>query len=204
MEAAVTAGYVNSVADVRDFCLGRLRTAGRIGAAFAATACTYWLDGASAEQWAELDAELSARTPSEATRVASRALGSGLRRLLVATIPANAAELAVHWRLCPSPAPHQPLVLGAGIAMAGGDPAMAARAAALGLCTASASAAVRLLGLDPYRTHTVVADLSDDIEALVSDSSRLQSLAELPADSAPALDLLADVHAQMEVRLFAS
>lgn len=204
MEAAVAAGYVRSVADVQAFCLGRLNTAGRVAPAFAATACRYWVCGVAPHGWARLDAEFSARTPSEVTRAASRSLGSGLRRLIVATVPAEAPVLGERWQLCPRPAPHHPIVLGSAIAMTGGDPLMAARAAALGLCTTAASAAVRLLGLDPYQVHTVIADLSEQIEAAALQGARHCEVAELPAASAPALDLLADVHAELEVRLFAS
>lgn len=208
MEAAVTAGWVRDVADVGEFCRGRLRTSGRVAAAFAAAACRLWLGPAagsgtachpapgpsvgSAVQWLALDGELSARTPSEAMRVASRALGGGLRRLLRATVPD--VDLAV-WQAI-RPAPHHPLVLGAACALTGGGPRLAARAAALATCTGPASAAVRLLGLDPYAVHTVIAELGPEIDAI--DHSGL------PADGAPGLDLLADHQLRTEVRLFAS
>ena len=81
MEPAVTAGLVHDLADVEDFCRGRLRTAGRVAAAFAAAACTLGLDHAGPD-WDDLDAELEARIPSEAARTASRQLGNGLRRML--------------------------------------------------------------------------------------------------------------------------
>ncbi|MDT4979359.1 MAG: urease accessory protein, partial [Pseudonocardiales bacterium] len=98
------------------------------------------------------------------------------------------------------------LVLGAGVALAGGDPTLAARAAALGVCTGPASAAVRLLGLDPYGAQRILAELAPEIDdcgslALSSTASEPQSLA---ADGAPALDLRADHHLTTEVRLFAS
>ena len=99
------------------------------------------------------------------------------------------------------PAPHHPLVLGAGTALTGGDARHAARAAALAACTSPASAAVRLLGLDPYAVHTAVAGLTTEIESIADDAARS---GDLPATSAPALDLLADVHAREEARLFAS
>src|ERR1700710_2779509 len=113
MEAAVVTGSVVTVADVAAFCRGRLRTSGRVLTAFAATACRCWLEGAGPQTWAELDAEFSARTPSEVTRAASRTLGSGLRRLLIATAPTDRADVTARFALCPRPAPHQPLVIGA-------------------------------------------------------------------------------------------
>ena len=203
MEAAVTGGFVATLQDVRDFCRGRLATTGLVVAAFAAAACRGWSAGWSARQWCELDAEFTARTPSPATRAASRTLGSGLRRLLLATVPDHARAVRDAWADCPQPAPHHPLVLGAATALVGGSPAVAAEAAALSVCLAPASAAVRLLGLDPYAVHGVLSELAADIErcALTAADDRL---AELPACSAPALELLADVHAASEVRLFAS
>ncbi|HEY2985463.1 MAG TPA: urease accessory UreF family protein, partial [Jatrophihabitantaceae bacterium] len=141
------------------------------------------------DRWQELDAELSARMPSEAVRAASRTLGSGLRRLVRVTVPdADLAALGER--------PHHALMLGAACALTGGTPQVAARAAALATCTAPASAAIRLLGLDPYAVHGMIAGLATEIDAI--------DFGGLPADSAPALDLLADVHATQEVRLFAS
>jgi urease accessory protein len=193
MEPAITCGMVRNLADVEAFCRGRLRTSGRVAAAFAAAACELW-PGEPAE-WAELDAELAARTPSEAVRAASRQLGNGLRRLLRATAPS--ADLVAPWAGLPPPAPHHPLVLGAGVALAGGSPDLAARAAALGTVSVPASAAVRLLGLDPFAVHAMLARLAPEVDACAA-------IRGLPADSAPALELLADFHLTTEVRLFAS
>lgn len=203
MESAISAGLVHHAGDVEQFCAGRLLTSGRVAAAFAAAACRHWhvvgvtscdrddnqpaaSDGRP-DRWAELDAEFDARTPSEALRAASRQLGNGLRRLARATMPD--AEL---------PAAHHPIVLGAAVGAAGGSPDLAARAAALSTVTVPASAAVRLLGLDPFTMYSVLAKLARDIDALSHDH------ATLPCDAAPALDLLADHHLTTEVRLFAS
>jgi urease accessory protein len=220
MEAAVTAGFVTGLADVEQFCRLRLLTAGQAAAAFAAAAAQLWAAGAGSgggsgdgsgggsggrsARWAELDGELSARVPSAATRAASRQLGSGLRRLLAAMVPS--ADLRAPWREIARPAPHHPLVLGAAVAIAGGDPQLAATAAALGTCTAAASAAVRLLGLDPYGAQAVLAGLAGEINATAAAQAAgdLGDFAGLPALGTPALDLLADVHARSEVRLFAS
>ena len=156
----------------------------------------------TAENWQLLDLEFSARTPSEALRASSRALGAGLRRLLRASAPEQ--NLLV-WQAI-LPAPHHPLVLGAGCAMFGGTPELAARAAVLGICTAPASAAIRLLGLDPYAVHAVLAELGSEIDdlSLASVPTGGFGVAGLPSNGAPALDLLADYHLTKEVRLFAS
>jgi urease accessory protein len=199
LEAAVTAGIVDDVDDVRAFCRGRLRTSGRVAAAFAAAACATWPDG----DWPALHAELDARMPSQALRTASYAMGAGLRRLL--------HSLAADLTVLGDPV-HHPIALGAGVAFAGGTPEDAARAAALGVCTSAASAAVRLLGLDPYAVHGMLASLTPEIDTLALRSCNSGrpydaegcTIAKLPADSAPGMDLLADVHLTQEVRLFAS
>jgi urease accessory protein len=236
MEAAVGTGLVTGLADLEDFCQTRLRTSARTAAAFAAAsarvadlyaersvvpACAR-MRPAPAELWAVLDAEFGARTPSEAARAASRQLGGGLLRLLRRMLPSAGAGLLVTLRArCPPPAPHQPLVLGAGVALAGGTPELAARAAALGCCAGPASAAVRLLGLDPFAVQAMLARLAPGIDACAAAAaysaaglsetglsetglSETGPLAGLAADAAPALDLLPDVHLTAEVRLFAS
>ena len=68
------------------------------------------------------------------------------------------------WARCGAPAPHHPLVLGAGVALAGGTPVLSARAAALAACSGPASAAVRLLGLDPFAVQGLLARLAPDID----------------------------------------
>jgi urease accessory protein len=202
MEAAVTAGLVQDLADVEEFCRFRLRTTGLVNAAFAAHACAAWLSGAAPEVWRELDEELSARTPSAAMRIASRQLGGGLRRLLRAMLPD--ADLDSPWLGLPAPAPHHPLVLGAAVALAGGDPALASTAAAVATCSGPASAAVRLLGLDPFAVQAALARLLSGEGPPSGVSNAADSPRSLPSHAAPALDLLADVALTAEVRLFAS
>jgi len=196
MESAVDAGHVVDLDDVESFCRARLQTSARIAATAAAHASRVSLD--EPQQWLELDQELEARTPSPANRLASRQLGSGLRRLLRASIPSAPIDSA--WSRIDG-APHHPLVLGAACRLSGADAVSAAGAAALMSCTAPASAAVRLLGLDPCAVHAMLARLAVDIDALAVQAA---TLTEIPADSAPALDLLADYHLTREVRLFAS
>ena len=221
MEAAIGTGLVTGLPGLEDFCRARLRTSARVSAAFAAAAARVQADFSgrpgqqqadqqqagerrAEQQWAELDAELEARTPSEAMRASSRALGGGLIRLLRSVLPE--AGLVTPWTLGAGPAPHHPLVLGAGVALAGGTPELAARAAALAACAGPASAAVRLLGLDPFAVQATLARLAPGIDecAAAAAAAAAGPVSLLPADAAPALDLLADYHLTAEVRLFAS
>ena len=184
VEEAAARGLVTDEASLESFLVGRLRTAGLVSAAFAAAA----VDG----DWSTLDVELDARTPSPAQRAASRAQGrSTLRAGRVAWPSPLLDELSQ---------PHHAIAVGALVRVAGGTRAEAAECAAYLSVSGPASAAVRLLGLDPFRVNAIVARIG--ISSIVHDS-----LAGLPMPGAPALDLFADNHArihQQEVRLFVS
>jgi urease accessory protein len=102
--------------------------------------------------------------------------------------------------------PHHAVVLGAAAAAAGCDVGDAARIAAYQSVAGAASAAVRLLALDPMRAAAVLARLSRDIDRIAerAAAAAFGPLDELPCPSAPALDLLAEAHIRAEVRLFES
>lgn len=184
LEAAVTAGRVGDLETLAAFLRGRLATVGLVSAAFAGAACR----GADVRT---LDGEMDARTPSPALRKASRAQGRALLRAGRALWTLSTVERELH----------HPVALGVVAAAAGLSPAEAALTAAYGAVTGPASAAVRLLGLDPYATHALVARLAGDCDAV---AARATTVDELPACSAPLLDIEAEVHATWEVRLFAS
>jgi len=206
MEAAVMTGLVTDLASAEDFCRARLRTSAKVSAAFAAASCRLFGNERLSVPalLPVLDLEYETRIASEATRSASRQLGKGLTRLIRSVIVE--ADVATAFSRCAGPAPHQPLVLGTGVALAGGDPELAGRAAALGACAGPASAAVRLLGLDPLAVQAMLARLAPEIDQVAMAAAAMAAMppASLPADGAPALDLLADYHLTAEVRLFAS
>jgi urease accessory protein len=215
LEPAATAGTVTDLASLEVFLRGRLRTAGMAAAGLAAAACARVRmadDGetdrgdtagqhgpAGLEQtWDELDAETDARTPSPAQREASRRQGRALLRA------ARTAWPDASWP--PRAAPHHAVVLGAAAAAAGCCPDEAARIAAYQSVTGPASAAVRLLALDPMRAAAVLAGLAADIDDTAARAAACAAgpLADLPYPSAPALDLLAEAHIRAEMRLFES
>ena len=178
--------------------------------------------------WAELDAEADARTPSPAQREASRRQGRALLRAARAAWPdaewlgdlampgAGAAGVEA-MASAGSPGvdvmaadyrggPHHAVVLGAAAAAAGCAPREAAHVAAYQSVAGPASAAVRLLALDPMRAAGVVAAMADAITA-TAEQAALHAAGpprDLPFPSAPALDLLAQAHITAEVRLFES
>lgn len=193
LEPAVSAGSVHDLATLELFLRGRLRTAGLVAAALAAAACAR-----GPEAFPALDAEADARTPSPAQRETSRRQGRALLRAARTAWP-QASQL--HELATGGQPPHHPIVLGAAAAAAGCTPRQAALIVAYQSVTGPASAAVRLLALDPLAVNALLAALAPDIDAVASQAS---SATELPCLSAPALDLLAEAHARSELRLFAS
>ncbi len=104
--------------------------------------------------------------------------------------------------------PHGPLLavaIGAAARAAGGTEEEAALLAAHGSVTGPATAAVRLLGLDPLAVSAVLARLAADVDAIAASSAGAgRDWSALPAGSAPLTDVGAERHAAREVRLFAS
>lgn len=217
VEPATTAGTVTDVATLEVFLRGRLRAAGMVAAGLAAAACVRARENAGDVWvfWDELDAEADARTPSPAQREASRRQGRALLRA------ARAAWPDATWP--PQAAPHHAVVLGAAAAAAGCTPHEAAQIAAYQAVAGPASAAVRLLALDPMQATAVLARLAEMITARSKEAAKAATaaaaeaeerpadgpladgpLADLPFPSAPALDLLAEAHIAAEVRLFES
>jgi len=198
LEAAAAAGSVTGLESLERFLRGRLITAGAVSAGLAAAACARARDGV----WAQLDAEADARTPSPAQRAAARRQGRALLR--AARAAWDAYWLADLGRV--REAPHHPVALGAAAAAAGAPPPATALVAAYLAVSGPASAAVRLLGLDPLAVNAMLARLAADVGRVAADAAAgvAGRLDDLPCLSAPGLDLLAEAHARAEVRLFAS
>ena len=216
VEPAVTAGTVSDLASLETFLRGRLRTTGLVAAALAAAACAFAAAacarpdaacahsaGSGADFWGAIDAEADARTPSPAQRAASRRQGRALLRAARVAWPEDSGLAA----LAGYPGgPHHAVVLGAAAAAAGCGAGDAARIAAYQSVAGAASAAVRLLALDPMLATAVLARLTGDVDQIAERAAAAADgpLEELPCPSAPALDLLAEAHVRAEVRLFES
>ncbi|MFD7900180.1 urease accessory protein UreF [Streptomyces sp. NPDC059743] len=199
-EAAVRAGRIRDAQDLAVFCRGRLHTTGLTAAALAAAAAR-GLDPL------ELDEAADARTPSPALRATARRLGRQLMRAARATWPGP--ELAALAAARPRGA-HQPVVLGLTARSAGLTPEDAAQCAVYETVSGPATAAVRLLSLDPFEATAVLARLAPDLDAVADRAAEYAGRAAhegtgaLPAASAPLLDITAEAHAAWPVRLFAS
>jgi urease accessory protein len=210
LEAAVALEGVDTITRLEAFLRGRAATTGAVSAAFAAAACAALTGppasggaGSGAGVLTALDRELDARIPSPALRAVSRRLGRQLLRAGRVVWPdPRLDELAA---AIPG-GPHQPLVLGVVAAVAGLSPAAAAAAAVHETVASPATAAVRLLGLDPFAVHAALARIGAELDAIAAEGAAHAHTppADLPAWGAPLLDVLAELHATWEVRLFGS
>lgn len=186
MEEAVSAGLVRDLDSLQAFLTRRIRTHGLVAGSVAAAVHRGDL-GVT-----EADRETDARTPSPASRQASRSQGRGLLRLARLVWPDRGwDELGRH--------PHLAVVAGRVGAMSG----LSAEHSALHLVyttmTGSATAAQRLLALDPAAVAAVTFRLSQLCERTAAEAT--EGLAEL---SDPLLDTLAEHHAERDRPLFAS
>lgn len=206
LEEAVGRGAVTDRPTLEAWLRGRLHTAGRVDAAFAAAA------GREAQErgltggcrWAELHAELVARVPSAAMRRAGLAQGRGLLRAAATAWPAPwipeisaAVPGGTLW----------PVALGAVAAAAGLSPADAALIAASAAVQGPAWAATRLLSLDPFEVAGTLAGLGGAVDAVALEHGGAgpgSDWRDLPGPAAPLTDIGAEQHATWEVRLFAS
>lgn len=197
VEAAARAGVVSDEATLLEMLETRLATAGLVAAGLAAAACSIAGEADFAPGLTQLDIEADARMPSEAARMASRAQGRGLLRLARASWP--------HPVYGPGgplgDRPHHSLVLGVAVCAAGGTSLDAALVAALASVSGPASAAVRLLGLDPIAVTGLLAQLGRRVEEI---ARAAVSAAELPSAGHPLLDVFAEHHAARSSTLFTS
>jgi urease accessory protein len=190
VEQAIAAGVVHDPGSLSTFLRRRLTTSGAVAAGLAAAACRWVGDGGALPR---LDEEADARMPSPALRAASRQQGRGLVRV------GRRAWPSASWDVLPA-LPHHPIALGVAAAVSGLGPRDAAQAAAYLSISGPATAAQRLLAMDPLTVAAVTARLAPDIDATAE-----TAIGEgLPAATDPLLDLLAEVHAARKDRFFAS
>nr|WP_090342479.1 urease accessory UreF family protein [Mycolicibacterium malmesburyense]CRL72886.1 urease accessory protein UreF [Mycolicibacterium malmesburyense] len=186
IEEAVTTGLVADLTTLRAYLRRRVRTQGLVTASLAAAVHTGTLGPVDA------DRETDARTPSPAARQASRAQGRGLVRL------ARRVWNDENWDALGA-TPH--LAVAAG--RAGRVSGLAAEQTALSVVyttmTGSATAAQRLLALDPGDVAALTFELSD-----LCDETAAAATKELADLSDPLLDVLAERHTRRERPLFVS
>ncbi|WP_331749360.1 MULTISPECIES: urease accessory UreF family protein [unclassified Streptomyces] len=200
VEAAVANGAVHDTDSLEAFCRGRLHTVGLTAAGLAAAA-------AAGYDPLLLDEAADARTPTPALRTVARRLGRQMLRAARATFPSEQLEQLAAAR--PQGA-HQPVVLGLAALAAGLAPVDAAHAVAYENTGGPATAAVRLLSLDPLDASGLLARLAAEMDCVAAAAAEAaariatEGVDALPSASAPLLDITAEQHAAWTVRLFAS
>lgn len=200
VEAAVASRGVHDAASLETFCRGRLHTAGLTAAGLAAAAATDY-------DLMALDEAADARTPVPALRQVARKLGRQMLRAARAAWPCPELDQIAH-RL-PQGA-HQPVVLGVAARAAGLTPLDAAQCAAYESIGGPATAAVRLLSLNPFDATALLARLAGELDDVAHTAAEAAAhlatdgVAVLPAASSPLLDITGEQHAAWPQRLFAS
>ncbi|MCB1038893.1 MAG: hypothetical protein KDA94_05090 [Acidimicrobiales bacterium] len=192
MEAAVATGRVHDAESLHEYLRARLWTTARTDAAAAALAARgrHPLDA--------IDAELTVRQPSRAVRDASRALGRSLVRTAARLWPDH------DLRLIDGRPPLQPVVLGAVATLAGCGPDDAALCSTHAAAAALSSAALRLLGLDPFTVTGVLVDLRTTVAEVATSVAEIHDPGDLPIASMPLAELDAELQRTIEPRLFGS
>ncbi|MFV1363300.1 urease accessory UreF family protein [Mycolicibacterium elephantis] len=171
VEQAVAEGLVRDLSTLRAFLRRRVRTHGLVAASVAAAVCGGGLG------IGEADRETDARTPAPLAR---RVWPDADWDPLGAT-------------------PHLAVAAGAVGAASGMPPEHTALSVIYTTMTGSATAAQRLLALDPGDVAAVTFDLAPLCDQLATEAAK--GLCEL---SDPLLDVLAERHSQRERPLFAS
>ncbi|MCX2929654.1 urease accessory protein UreF [Mycobacterium sp. CVI_P3] len=190
VEEAVTSRLVTDLGTLEAYLRRRIRTSGLVAASVAAAVHRGDLTIADA------DAETDARTPAPAARQASRAQGRGLLRLARRVWPDPGPGRA--WDAL-GPRPHLPVTAGRVGAVSGLQPEQTALSIVYTTMTGSATAAQRLLALDPADVAALTFGLAELCEHTAERAS--SGLADL---SDPLLDELAERHTQRDRPLFVS
>ncbi|GAB2729231.1 urease accessory protein UreF [Nocardia thraciensis] len=186
VEEAISSGMLRDVASVEAYLLRRIRTSGLVAASLAAAVC----GGELTPGRAELEAD--ARTPAPAARAASRAQGRGLLRLAKQVWPGG------DWSVLGA-RPHLSTVFGVVGKVACATPDEIAGVVVYTTMTGAATAAQRLLALDPAAVAACTIRLAESC-----DRTAAQAVKGLAALSDPLQDVLAERHLGREMPLFAS
>ena len=186
VEEAITEGLVVDLATLRAYLMRRIRTHGLVTASLAAAV------HAGSLSITDADREADARTPAPAARQASRAQGRGLARLARRVWPDHG------WRPLGT-TPHLAVAAGEVGSASGLNPDQTAVSVVYTTMTGSATAAQRLLALDPGDVAALTFELAPLCEGTAAEACK--ELADL---SDPLLDVLAQRHSERERPLFVS
>jgi urease accessory protein len=201
LEPAVRAGLTGgdaTPADVVRFAEARLRTVTAVdaGTAVLSRHLALHADDPSSVTLQDVEEAWAARTPSRPLREAARLTGRGYLRLAVRLWP----EVLTHLRR--DAAVPRPVVVGVVGAVTGLGAVQVARLVGYDDVSTVASAALKLLPLDPAEVAAWTLSLHPQVEALALAVASVTDPADIPDRGAPALDSLAERHRRAEMRLF--
>lgn len=204
LEPALAAGMPSE--RVPDYLRARLVTVGRVEAAATVLSHRRALEiqrgghaPAASHSFSRIQAELLARTPSAPLRAASGQLGRGLARLVARLWPQAPAGLALQ---AITEAPQRPVALGVATALAGTDELQAARTCLYDDAQSVASAALKLLPVDPVDPVAWLLAASSTLEEVAAEATTVTSAAELPATTAPLVEQWSLSHHLTQRRIF--
>ena len=191
LEPAIVDGLL--VHDVPAYVDLRLRTVTRVETATAVVALHALRQG---HRLPDVEAAWAARTLSPAMRVTSYAMGRALARIVGRLWPTHPSVAEVGNR-----APRS-LVLAAAADACGLNPLALARLVGYDDVQTVASAALKLLPLDPADVAAWVLDALPAVDDLAVAVAHLTEPAAIPACGAPQIEAWAEAHAVAERRLF--
>lgn len=191
LEPAVAAGL--RAADVPAYIEMRLQSVTRVEAATGVVALHHLRQGMSLEP---VELAWAARTPSAAMRTTSRAMGRAFLRIARRLWPDQPSVAAI------------PAGANRAVALAGAadvctlSPSTLARLIGYDDVQTVASAALKLLPLDPAETTCWVRDALPLVDRLATDVAALTGPGDIPATGAPQIEAWAQAHAVASRRLF--
>ncbi len=191
LEPAVVDGLRSH--DVADYIDLRLRTVTRVEAATAVVALHHLRQG---HRVADVEVAWAARTPSAAMRATSYAMGRAQLRIVRRLWPSHPSVVALEGR-----APRA-IVLAVAADAAGLNPVALARLVGYDDVQTVASAALKLLPLDPAEVAAWVLAALPRVDEVAVDVAHLIEPSGIPASGAPQIEAWAEAHAQADRRLF--
>lgn len=190
LEPAVAGGL--AAEQVPDYIAARLKTVTRVEAGTAVVALHRLRNGLKTD---EVEVAWVARTPSLAMRRTSRTQARALSRLVQRLWPDVAAVL---------PGASRAVMLAVAADAAGLSPGSLARLVGYDDVQTVASAALKLLPLDPEVTTRWVFDALPLVDALAQEVVDLCRPGEIPVAGAPQIEAWAEAHAVTPRRLFSA
>lgn len=197
LEPALAGGLLQS--QVPDFIRGRLETVGLVEAAATVVTRRWAVSAGGAGELEEISRELLARTPSAPLREASIQLGRGLARLASRLWPQHPA---VQMLMALPGHPMRPLALGVFTAISGMDDLQAARSCLYDDAQTVASAALKLLPVDPAEPVEWLLRATPTIETVAAAAVAVEGVTDIPATTGPLVEQWSLEHHARSRRIF--